>query len=473
MAATARRQQIETRDIDPVPDREKHGSPHGVFTTWFGANLSMATWVVGSLGLAFGLGLYETLAAIVAGNLIGMTALGLVSAMGPGAGVPQMILTRRSFGYRGTYLPAGLNWLASVGWFAVNTIIGVLALRQLTRLPYAVCVVALVAGQVLLAVYGHDVIQAFERWMTYALGALFATATVLVTLRLGTVHGHPIHAGGWHPAGFALLLGAVVGNALGWAPYGADYSRYLPRSGKSGRVFNLTVAGGAVSAIWIESLGAVVAAMALTSSANPVQQMVSAVGAFATPMLVAIVLGMGTANVISTYSGALSALVMGIRVKRWVSAVLIGVLGTGLLLAAGTNPLKLQGEYTSYLLILAYWIAPWLAIVLTDFYRTHRDSYVTADLYARNGIKWKAMVAYLAGFGASVPFMSQQAFTGFVARSVLHGADISVFVGFLMAGGLYMLFQRHPSASRLDNAPAVARHLTVRPASTIPSPLPR
>ena len=298
--ATTAAQQIETRDIEPVPDNEKHGAPRGLFTVWFGANLSIATWVVGSLGSAFGLGLSETLAAIVAGNVIGMAALGLVSAMGPRASVAQMILTRRSFGYRGTFLPAGLNWLASVGWFAVNTIIGVLALRQLLHLPYVACVLLLVAAQVVVAVYGHNVIHAFEKWMTYLLGALFAIATVLVLVKLGSPHGHPVNAGGWHPAGFALLLGAVAGNALSWAPYGADYSRYLPSSRQGRRVFTFTFEGGALYAIWIESLGAVVAAMALTTSANPVRQMVSAVGVFAAPMLVAIVLGMGTANVIST-----------------------------------------------------------------------------------------------------------------------------------------------------------------------------
>ena len=458
--ATTAAQQIETRDIDPVPDNEKHGAPRGLFTVWFGANLSMATWVVGSLGSAFGLGLSETLAAIVAGNVIGMAALGLVSAMGPRASVAQMILTRRSFGYRGTFLPAGLNWLASVGWFAVNTIIGVLALRQLLHLPYVACVLLLVAAQVVVAVYGHNVIHAFEKWMTYLLGALFAIATVLVLVKLGSPHGHPVHAGGWHPAGFALLLGAVAGNALSWAPYGADYSRYLPSSRQGRRVFTFTFAGGALSAIWIESLGAVVAAMALTTSANPVRQMVSAVGVFAAPMLVAIVLGMGTANVISTYSGALSALVMGIRVKRWVSALVIGVAGTGLLLAAGTDPLKLQAAYTSYLLVLACWIAPWLAIVLADSYWARRGAYATASLYARDGIHWPGLIGYLTGIAASVPFMAQQAFTGVLARTVLHGADISVFVGFLVAGATYLLLQRQHPAARPANRTAAAPEMT-------------
>jgi nucleobase:cation symporter-1, NCS1 family len=438
--------QVETRDIEPVPDSEKHGSPRGVFTVWFGANMSMATWVVGSLGLAFGLGLEETLVAIVLGNLIGMAALGLVSAMGPKAGVPQMILTRSSFGYRGTLMPAAFNWLASVGWFAVNTIIGVLALEQLLHLPYIACVILLVAGQIVLAVYGHDMIHAFEKWMTYTLSALFVVATALVALKLGTPHGHAIAMVGFHPAGFILLLGAIVGNALGWSPYGADYSRYLPGTTPRRRVFTLTFAAGLLSAVWIESLGAVVAAMALTSSSNPVQQMAGVMGVFSVPMLVAAVLGMGTANVISTYSGALSALVMGLRARRWKSALAIGVLGTGLLLAAGTDPLKLQAEYTSYLLILAYWIAPWLAIVLADFYRTHRGSYSTPDLYVHGGIRWPGLIAYTAGLATSVPFMAQQTFTGIIARTVLHGADISIFIGFLVAGSLYILLQRQHSA---------------------------
>jgi nucleobase:cation symporter-1, NCS1 family len=186
--------------------------------------------------------------------------------------------------------------------------------------------------------------------------------------------------------------------------------------------------------------------MGLTHSANPVTQLVGIMGIFGGPMLIAIILGTGTANALNIYSGALSALVMNVPLKRWMSAIVIGVLGTALLLAAGTNPLKLEEDYTNFLLVLAYWIGPWLAIMLTDFYLLRKGRYVTAELYRRGGIRWAGLIAYVAGIAASVPFMSQQAFTGYIAAKYLQGADISYYVGFLVAGALYLILARPRTA---------------------------
>ena len=438
--------EIEPHGIEHIPASEKHGSPARAFTLWFAANLCMATWVVGALSAIFGLGLYESLAAIVIGNLLGMAGLGAVSAMGPRSSVPQMVLTRASFGYLGAFLPAALNWVACIGWFAVNTILGVVALQQLLHIPYLVAVVLMVVGQVVLAVYGYNLIHSYERWMTYVLGVLFLVATVLTLLKLGSTHGIKIVTGGFHPAMFVLLTAAALGYAIGWAPYGADYSRYMPTHTSERRVFGLTFLAGFVSAVWLEALGALIAAMGLTHSANPVTQLVGIMGIFGGPMLIAIILGTGTANALNIYSGALSALVMNVPLKRWMSAIVIGVLGTALLLAAGTNPLKLEEDYTNFLLVLAYWIGPWLAIVLTDFYLFRKGHYVTAELYRRGGIRWAGLIAYLAGIAASVPFMSQQAFTGYIAAKYLQGADISYYVGFLVAGALYLILARPRTA---------------------------
>jgi len=441
--------EIEPHGIEHIPDAEKHGAPTRAFTLWFAANLCMATFVVGVLAPVFGLGLYEAMGAIVLGNALGMTCLAGVSAMGPRASVPQMVLTRASFGYWGTLLPAFFNWAACVGWFAVNTVLGVLALRQLLGLPYPVAVALMVVGQVALAVYGYNFIHGYERLMTPVLGVLFLIATALTLGKLGG-HGHTIVTAGFHPAGFVLLTAAALGYALGWTPYGADYSRYLPSETSARRVFALTFLGGFISAVWIEALGAVITALALTTSQNPVAVLTSVTGLFTAPLLIAIILGTGTSNALNIYSGALSSLVMGVPLKRPVAAIVIGALGSVLLLLAGTDPLKLEADFQSFLLVLAYWIGPWLAIMLADFYLVHKGRYVTAALYRRAGIGWSGLLAYLVGLLASVPFMSQQLFTGPIAKG-LQGADISYYIGFLVAGALYLLFARS-RATTIDHA---------------------
>ena len=64
------------------------------------------------------------------------------------------------FGYRGNFLPAGLNSLtAGIGWFAVNSVSGGLALAALTGLNKYLCLVIVVAAMLLIAYFGHNLIQ--------------------------------------------------------------------------------------------------------------------------------------------------------------------------------------------------------------------------------------------------------------------------------------------------------------------------
>jgi cytosine/uracil/thiamine/allantoin permease len=54
----------------------------------------------------------------------------------------------------------------------------------------------------------------------------------------------------------------------------------------------------------------------------------------------------------------------------------------------------------------------------------------------------------VVGILASIPFMSQQQFTGPIARTYLQEADISYYVGFLVAGALYLVLGRRRMAER-------------------------
>ena len=72
--------------------------------------------------------------------------------------------------------------------------------------------------------------------------------------------------------------------------------------------------------------------------------------------------------------------------------------------------------------------------------RSRRSSSPTG-IYGRWG--WRGIVAYLVGFVAMVPFFSAGTlFTGPVAKA-MHGADISLFIGLPVAGGLYWLLTRN------------------------------
>jgi len=129
--------EIEPLGAEFVPDAERHGSPRALFGVWFSANAEIATWMVGLLTISlYGTSLRGAIFGIVAGNVLGFALLGILSTFGPRYGLPQMVVSRLAFGWRGNALPAGLSFLAGVGWFAINTVFGAYALPSVPGMDY-------------------------------------------------------------------------------------------------------------------------------------------------------------------------------------------------------------------------------------------------------------------------------------------------------------------------------------------------
>ena len=152
---------VEPGGAEFIPLNERHGKPLQLFWTWTSPNMEFATIFVGVLAVAvFGLGFWAALLAIVLGTAIGGVTQGSLSCAGPRYGVPQMVLSRLGFGYWGNALPAGLNSVtAGIGWFAVNSVSGAFALNVLTHLPQVLCLLIIVAVQVVVAFFGYNLVH--------------------------------------------------------------------------------------------------------------------------------------------------------------------------------------------------------------------------------------------------------------------------------------------------------------------------
>jgi cytosine/uracil/thiamine/allantoin permease len=87
---------------------------------WAGANIIVGTWAVGALATTvFGLDLVGAVSAIVVGNPLGGTALGVASIMGK-VGAPQMMLRRYALGTRGNNLPSFFNFDSNIHRLALG-----------------------------------------------------------------------------------------------------------------------------------------------------------------------------------------------------------------------------------------------------------------------------------------------------------------------------------------------------------------
>jgi nucleobase:cation symporter-1, NCS1 family len=437
----------EPYSIEHIPFAERHGHSRQLLWLWLAANLTIADYAIGFVPVALGLSVGPAILALALGNILGGLVLAWSAAMGPAAGYPQMFIGRRAFGRVGGYVPAALNWLSTAGWFTVNTILGAFAIELLLPgLPFWLAAAILVLVQTLLVIYGHNVIQEFERYMVLVLGLLFAIATVIAL-----THSSAIAA--WHPkpfAGtltlFAIVLAVSFSYIMSWSPYASDYSRYLPEITSRSYIAIYVFIGAVLASFLTEVVGLLVAIIAPTG-ATPIAALKTVMGGFGAFAVVAVILGATTANVLNLYSNTMSAKVLDIRLQRWHLAIIGGVLGFILALLGYKN---FTQNYQNFLIVLDYWIMPWLAVVLLDFYVfRHREPMGFSQAVP---INWNGLIAWLIGLGVSLLFISEP-FK--VLGLKVHGplaswfgdADFGYFIGFIVAGVVYLILNRGAARS--------------------------
>jgi NCS1 nucleoside transporter family len=449
---------VEPGGNEPIPADERHGRPIRLFWTWTSPNLEFATVFVGVLSvLVFKLTFGQAVAAIVLGNGLAALGHGVLSAHGPSVGVPQMVLGRLAFGYRGNVLPAGLMTITSgCGWFAVNSVSASFALNELTGIPLVLALIVVVAVQVGVAFFGHNLVQAFERIAFPVLAVIFLIGAVLV---LGQFDPAvlPAEGGTGGLAGFLLTVGAVYGYSAGWSPYAADYARYLPADSPRVRTGLAAGIGLFVSTTLLMIVGAAsvcAATGAGLTSDNPTANLTGLLpGWLAALTLLAIVIGAVAANVLNVYSGAMAFLCLGIDVPlaKARAAVAVGFGVVGFVIALFALPDAAHG-YENFLLVIVYWIGPWIGVTLTDMYlrrsRRPRSSAQgapsTALLYDRGYTNHAGLIALVLGIVVSVLlFANQELYTGLVAAALPEIGDIGFLVGLVLAAATYaLLFPR-------------------------------
>jgi NCS1 family nucleobase:cation symporter-1 len=428
---------VEPGGAELIPLEERHGRPLDLFWTWMSPNLEFATIFVGVISVSFfQQTLGQAVLAIVVGTGLGALTHGLLSARGPSSGVPQMVLSRSAFGFLGNILPAGLNSVvAGVGWFAVNSVSGAFALSTLTDLPKTLCLLIVVVAQVAIAFFGHNLVQVFERYAFPVLAVAFLLAVAWTFAKADPSAAH----GGGGIGGFLLTVGAAFGYAAGWNPYATDYTRYLSPDTDRRAVGLWAGLGVFVSCVVLETAGAASVTIAGGSTDNPTATFTDHLPTLVADLtLLAIAIGAVSANVINIYSGAMSFLALGIRLplglRRAIVALVFGVIGFFL---AWSGLDDAGQKYENFLLVISYWIGPWLGVYLTDWW-LRRGRRVDRLLFDRRHNPWAGVVAMAIGMAVSIYLFSNQSeYVGVVPAHWKSFGDITFEVGFVVAALLY------------------------------------
>jgi NCS1 family nucleobase:cation symporter-1 len=397
--------QVEKRSIDFIPETERHGRPGSLFFIWFGANMNITTIASGVLPVVMGLNLFWSALAIIIGSLVGAIFMASHSAQGPKLGIPQMIQSRAQFGVLGAVLPLLFVMLIYLGFFVSNTLLAAQALESVSPLPANGNIYLIGALCFVVALYGYRLIHRLQKLLSILSLLVFAAATLfaLQYSYAGTVTG-----GAW-----MMILGAILSVGIG------DFSSNV---------------GGHVAGLF---------------------------GSGAILLFAFIVYGQVSINVFNLYGAFMSTITViepFARLKvtprvRGLFMLVISLVATALCTISQDNFIAF---FLNFIFFMSYFLIPWTAINLVDYYCLRKGQYRIDDIFDLQGIygriNWIACGSFMLAIALEVPFMNTTLYVGPIATA-LDGVDLAWLVGLLVpALSYYWLMKRYQRAPMLNEA---------------------
>ena len=158
--------------------------------------------------------------------------------------------------------------------------------------------------------------------------------------------------------------------------------------------------------------------------------------------MVAIAIGTVAVNAMNDYTGSLSLLAAGLRIKRIYSAATVAVLGFLFTLVLNTG--DFATNFTNFLLFISYWISPFVGVVLADWWLRRRQADANSIVdFSRLPSGTVGLVALVVGFVVGIPFQNSSlgySWGGpfnYITATYLHGADLAYYVGGAVAFLIY------------------------------------
>lgn len=434
---------LESIGIKRIPTESRQGKPSSLFNLWFAANLTIADFALGFIPISLGMNFISSVISIVIGNVLGAAIVGFSAMMGPRTGYPQMMGTSNSMGRLLMRVFGIINLSNTLGWFTINNILSVFALYLIFGMSYFMLIPVFVLVVYVVAYLGHNFIHLVERVLSYVLGILFVIVLVKI-LFFGGPQGLQVFrslslSSTRFDTSFFGMIAFSYSYLMSWGPYASDYSRYLPTNISLKKVFSNTFAGSFLSTTFVEIIALIVSFAVLPfSSISPAISSLKNISGSLYPLsLFAIALGGIAANVLNLYSASLSGLVGGIKLSRTKFVGIVAIVGLVLALLFYKG---FASFFESFLLVLDYWISPWVAVLIIDFVVLKRQK-----LNFDKKLNWNGIIAYCIGLLSSIPFMN--VYLGnfnytFPISNTIGGIDISYFVGFIVAGLIYYALQK-------------------------------
>src|ERR1700747_769889 len=396
-AAEVRPFQVEMNDINVIAENERKGHPRDLFWPWFAANISVLGLSYGSFELGFGISFWQAVVVGVVGIVLSFLACGFIAVAGKRGSAPTMGLSRAAVGGHGHKLPAAISWVLTVGWETVLVILATLATATVFKQlgwgggngTKVVALILVVGLTIFGGVMGFDLIMRLQTVITIVTGI---ATVVFIALVADHIHWHTVSA--IHSGSAQAVIGALVfvmtGFGLGWGNVAADYSRYLPRRSSGAGVVWCTTFASSIAPVFLLLFGLLLAGSSSSLStaigADPIGALATLLPTwFLVPFAIVAVLGLIGGSVLDIFSSGLALLTLGVRVPRYVAALIDGTVMTlGTIYVVFFAHSNFIVQFQGFLITLGVPIAAWCGIMLADIALRRRD-YAEPELFNPSG----------------------------------------------------------------------------------------
>jgi NCS1 family nucleobase:cation symporter-1 len=474
-------------DIKPTTEDERHWSVWNMASLWVGMVVCVPTYMLASGLIKEGMNWKQAVLTIMLGNVIVLVPMVLNGHPGTKYGVPFPVLARASFGILGAHIPALLRALVACGWFGIQTAVGGSAIYQLLNVLFGgalagpdLPVLGLSASELscflvfwviqLWVIYrGVESIRILETWAAPFLIAMGLALLAWAYVKAGGFGGMLSKPSAFVPGGprdgefWLVFFPSLTGMVGFWATLSLnipDFTRYAKsqRDQVIGQAIGLPTTMTLFAFIGVAVTSATVVIFGAPEW-DPTKLLGKMGGGFAVVVsLFALTVATLSTNIAANVVSPANALInvapqrISFQWGGYITAV-VGVL---------MMPWKLIEDPSGYIFtwLVGYsaLLGPIGGILIADYFLLRRTRFDLDGLYRhqgpytyRRGFNPVAISAFVLAVLPNLPGFLHQigVIESFPALGVFDRIyTYAWFVGFLLAGTLYLVFMRIWEASK-------------------------
>lgn len=446
--------EVEAYGVAPLPPAAQTSGPLDLFRLAFGGANTFATIILGTLPIAYGLGLWAAAAATAAGVVLGALILAPMALFAPRTRTNNAVSSGAHFGVVGRGLGSLLSLLTAVAFFSISVWVSGDAIAGATArlgLGGGDAVRAAAYGAIALAVfavcvYGYQFMLLVNKVAVVAGSALMLLGAVAYGGAFAPSYsgtGEYLLGGFWPTWVLAVLT--IMANPVSFGGFLGDWARYIPATTSVPRLLAAPFLAQLATLLPF-GFGVATATLVADPGDYVVGLVAAAPGWYAVPLLLVAVIGGLSTGTTALYGTGLDFSSLVPRLNRVQGTVVVGALAL-VLVFTGAFVFEAVDTINALAILIVLLTSPWMVVLMLG-YLFRRGHYLVEDLQVFNegrrggaywftrGINWRAGTAWGLAAVMGLLFANTPLLVGPLG-DLAGGVDLSLPVALVTAAVAY------------------------------------